>query len=117
MENYNDFCKNIINIRNIDMSYQIKQIVKEEIDKIVDIDTLEEMLVFIKNEKGRPEAEQGEHDDLVMALAIVYYIRSQQTFKMLPAEAPKLIKEDYSQFGVRNNAMRYQDYGSEIPII
>lgn len=27
---------------------------------------------------GRPEAQEGAHDDLVMALAISYYIRPQQ---------------------------------------
>ena len=32
--------------------------------------TLEEMLTFIRNEKGRMEAKNGAHDDLVMALAI-----------------------------------------------
>ena len=36
------------------------------------------MLVFVKNEKGRPEAQLGYHDDLVMCLAIAYYIRTQQ---------------------------------------
>lgn len=57
---------------------ELKRIVKENIDKINDKDTLEEMLVFIKNDKGREEAQVGYHDDLVMALAIVYYIRDQQ---------------------------------------
>lgn len=57
---------------------ELQTIVKEEIDKIVDKDTLDEMLVFVKNEKGRPEAQLGYHDDLVMCLAIAYYIRTQQ---------------------------------------
>ena len=34
----------------------------------------------IVNEKGRPEAQPGEHDDLIMGLAITYYIRTQQRF-------------------------------------
>lgn len=96
----------------------LQQIVLEEIDKIIDIDTLNEMLVFIKNEKGRAEAEQGEHDDLVIALAIAYYIRNQQSFKLLPVEAPRAIDIDYSPFGVRNNSqIRHDDYGSDIEII
>ena len=36
------------------------------------------MLTFVRNEKGRPEAEEGAHDDLVMALAIAHYAREQQ---------------------------------------
>ena len=35
------------------------------------------MLTFIKNEKGREEAQIGYHDDLIMGLAISYYIKSQ----------------------------------------
>ena len=46
------------------------------------LETLEEMLVFIRNEKGRPEAQEGCHDDLVMALAIAYYIGPQQEMKV-----------------------------------
>ena len=40
--------------------------------------SLEEMLTFVRNEKLRPEAEAGAHDDCVMALAIAWYIRPQQ---------------------------------------
>ena len=38
------------------------------------------MLTFVRNEKGRPEALSGEHDDLIMGLAIAYHIRPQQTY-------------------------------------
>lgn len=58
---------------------ELQTIVKEEIEKIIDIDTLKEALVFIKNERGRPEAQLGYHDDMIMALAIAHYIRQQQT--------------------------------------
>ena len=34
--------------------------------------TLEEMLTFVRNEKGRFEAQSGAHDDMVMAIAIAY---------------------------------------------
>lgn len=94
----------------------LQQIVLEEIDKIVDLDTLNEMIVFVKNEKGRPEAEQGEHDDLVMALAIGYYIRSQQSFKLFPKEPPKVVEVDYSPFG-ENKYYSNDEYGSSIEII
>jgi phage terminase large subunit len=56
------------------------EIARESIDSINDNDTLDEMLTFVKNEKGRAEAMQGYHDDRVMALAIAYYIREQQAY-------------------------------------
>lgn len=65
---------------------ELQTIVKEEINKINDKETLQEMLTFIKNEKGRPEAQQGYHDDLVMALAIGYHIRTQQSMTEKPEE-------------------------------
>lgn len=58
----------------------LKEIFRDNISYINDLDILYEGLVFIKNEKGRPEAEQGKHDDLIMGLAITYYIRTQQSF-------------------------------------
>jgi hypothetical protein len=63
-------------------------VVREEIDTINDIDTLREMLTFIKNDHGKPVAEQGKHDDLVMGLAIAHYIRPQQDYRV------KEIKEE-----------------------
>lgn len=57
------------------------KIVREHMELIRDIPTLEEMLTFVRNEKGRPEAQNGAHDDLIMGLAITYQIRSQQDDK------------------------------------
>lgn len=45
---------------------------------IHDVETLREALTFIKNARGRPEAEVGEHDDLLMALGIALMARGQQ---------------------------------------
>jgi hypothetical protein len=76
------------------------------------------MLIFVRNEKGRPEAQQGGHDDLVMGLAITYYIRDQQSFKKTPEERPMAPRDDYRQFDVRaNELIRDDDFGSEIFII
>ena len=58
---------------------ELQRIFEEEIEKITDIDILKEALTFIKNEKGRAEAQEGCHDDLIMGTAITYYISSQQT--------------------------------------
>lgn len=54
------------------------EIVRDHVDLINDEVTLNEMLAFGRNEKGRPEAAPGAHDDCVMALGITYYIREQQ---------------------------------------
>ncbi len=55
------------------------RIMRDTPEVIVDSATLGEMLTFAYNERRRPEAMAGEHDDLVMALAIAYFIRSQQS--------------------------------------
>ncbi len=62
---------------------ELVKIVRESVDLINDMDTLNEMLTFVRNEKGRPEAKEGAHDDLIMALAIAYYSRGQQDSKAL----------------------------------
>lgn len=67
----------------------LQSIVNDHIELINDKETLEEMLVFVRNEKGRPEAQEGCHDDLVMALAIAYYIRTQQSYEAKREEEVK----------------------------
>jgi phage terminase large subunit len=76
------------------------QIVRDNVDLINDTDTLEEMLTFVRNEKGRPEAQNGSHDDLIMALCIAHYCRSQakltidkQTI-LLPDTLPEDVRQD-----------------------
>lgn len=95
----------------------LQTIVLEEVDKINDKDTLNEMLTFVRNEKGRPEAQEGTHDDLVMGLAITYYIRQQQSFKLLPKPIKQTVEIDYSPFKVKTEAIRDDDFGSKIEII
>lgn len=53
--------------------------VRDDIRIVNDEDTLEEMLTFVRDESYRPEAEEGAHDDCVMALAIAHHIRPQQS--------------------------------------
>lgn len=93
---------------------QLQTIFKELIELIVDVDTLKEALTFIKNEKGRPEAQQGYHDDLIMALAIAYEIRSQQSMKKITKE--KIVKNKmYEDFGIKEEIE--EDYGNSIEVI
>lgn len=70
----------------------LKEIFRDNISYINDLDVLYEGLVFIKNEKGRVEAEQGKHDDLIMGLAITYYIRTQQSFIVRKIEKEEKIE-------------------------
>lgn len=51
--------------------------VRDHADNLYDLATLEEMLTFVRNEKGKAEAKEGEHDDLILALAIAHQARGQ----------------------------------------
>lgn len=62
---------------------ELVTIVRESVHLINDLDTLNEMLTFVRNEKGKAVAKEGAHDDLVMALAIAYYSRGQQDSQLL----------------------------------
>lgn len=63
---------------------ELVKIMRESPELVADKETLREMLTFIRNDAGRPEAAEGEHDDRVMALAIAHAIRGQQS-----SEAPR----------------------------
>lgn len=65
---------------------ELIRIMREGIGTVNDRETLLEMLTFVRNDKLRPEAEQGAHDDCVMALAIAHYVRPQQRMNV---ETPK----------------------------
>lgn len=94
---------------------QLQTIVLEEIDKITDKETLQEMLTFIKNEKGRPEAQQGYHDDQVMSLAITYDIREQQSFSLIESDKPRPRESSFeTSFRVKEPT---GDFGSRIEIV
>lgn len=94
----------------------LQTIVKEDIENIVDKETLEEMITFIVNENGKAEAQEGCHDDLVMGTAIAYYIRPQQKYTLLPAKQ-KTIQEIYEPFFSSDKPNTYRDYGNKIKII
>lgn len=78
---------------------QLVEIVREHIELFNDRETLQEMLSFVKL-KGKPQASEGAHDDLVMALAIAF-----EALKQLPRkyafksyDAPRERKNDDEQF-------------------
>ena len=82
-------------------------IVRDEVYLINDIITLREMLSFVKI-KGKPQAEEGEHDDLVMGLAITYGIRNQQDFeyKKLSGEKAHWEEDMYTDYYNANEEQR-----------
>ena len=55
-------------------------ILQNNIDLINDIPTLEEALTFVYDDKGRPDAMAGKHDDLILSDMIANQIREQQEF-------------------------------------
>ena len=75
---------------------------RDDINIVCDETTLQEMLTFVRSESWKPEAEEGAHDDCIMALAIAHYIRPQQRY--LQTEAAKE--------GVVWTASQWEDYES-----
>ncbi len=74
--------------------------VREDTQCLNDPTTLEEMLTFVRNEHFRPEAENGAHDDCVMALAIALFIREQQEFEdeLAPEELIRWTEDMWEDF-------------------
>jgi hypothetical protein len=69
----------------------LTEVFREDPALISDEATLKEMLVFVRNERGRAEAMRGEHDDHVIALGIAYAVRGQQR---VTVEIEKESKDD-----------------------
>lgn len=97
---------------------ELQGIVREHPELIVDQVTLEEMLTFVLREdkKLRPEAEDGAHDDCVMALAIAYYARPQQTMRVKAPEKSKVewspsMWEDYRRASPAEKKMLLEKWG------
>lgn len=61
------------------MLSMLRTIVREQPRLIKDMELLKEMTTFVKNDKGKPVAANGYHDDMVMARAINCYCAEQQT--------------------------------------
>ena len=78
----------------------LKDVAKYALQNITDYATLGEMLTFVYDENWRPQAEKGEHDDLVMARAIAHHIRAQQTtaVKSKKGKRGKWTEEMYADY-------------------
>lgn len=60
---------------------QFKAAFREDPSIETNLETLLEMLSFIRNKNGRAEAEVGKHDDLVMAKSIAHYVSLGRCYK------------------------------------
>lgn len=63
------------------------EVVRENVGVVNHVGTLEEMTTFVRNAQGRAEAQEGSHDDLIMAWLIALQIRDQQTKEVRINEA------------------------------
>ena len=88
------------------------EIVREHCDIINDKETLEELLTIVRNEKGRIEAPEGGHDDMMMGLAIAHHIRGQVVF---PADVIE-VNPQY-RFNVEKMYEAQSDYGESIVVV
>ena len=88
------------------------EIVREHCSLLNDKQTLEELLTIVRNEKGRIEAPEGGHDDMMMALAIAYHVKEQVVFVNNPIN----IDPVYG-FGFERQAAKNYDYGERITIV
>ena len=82
------------------------EVIRDDTDTLNSEELLRECLSFIKNEQGRPEAEQGKHDDRVMAMAIAHYIRTQQDVREAQQE---IIRKDKLPFALRDEEEEERD--------
>mgnify|MGYP000429392050 FL=1 len=89
------------------------EIVREHCQWINDRDTLNEMLTFVRNENGRPEAQEGAHDDCVMALAIAYYSKMQQSAgEYTPRKWTRDMWQDYNKASPEDKAILRKRWGA-----
>lgn len=91
---------------------RLVEIVREHAHTINDYDTLQELLTIIRNEKGRVEAPEGGHDDMMMALAIAHHIREQVVF---PADVINVNPQYH--FGMERRQDTQYDYGETLTVI
>lgn len=63
------------------------KVLREDVNVINDLTTISEALTFVRNKDTyNPEAEEGAHDDTIMALAIACYCRNSGQVRLSPYE-------------------------------
>ena len=91
---------------------RLVEIVREHTDLINDRATLDELLTITRNEKGKVEAPEGNHDDMMMALAIAHQIRDQVVFDTQPIAVNPVYR-----FDVEKKTQKQYDRGEQIVVI
>lgn len=97
---------------------ELVRVARDHIELVNDETTLLEMLTFVRNEKLRPEAEPGAHDDCVIALAIAHFVRPQQSMTVQAAKGSTAAKwtedmwEDYNNATPEEREMLLQMWGN-----
>lgn len=94
----------------------LKDVAAHTPENLTDFETLGQMLTFVYDDNWKPQAQLGEHDDLVMALAIAHYIRPQQryTVKLPGKERVEWRKdqwEDYRRASPAERKMLREKWG------
>lgn len=85
---------------------ELIRVARDHMELVNDETTLLEMLTFVRNERLRPEAEPGTHDDCVLALAIAHFIRPQQSME---------VKTAATRGGTRWTRDMWEDYHNADP--
>lgn len=69
-------------------------------------EVLLEMLAFVRNKNGRPEAVNGKHDDLIMAKAIAHFVRNEIGY------IPKVRSDDFidNNFKITTSKNKYTEW-------
>lgn len=88
---------------------ELVKLVREDTHIFNDKDTLEEMMSFIRNDRGKAVAAPGAHDDLVMAIAIAYRIKEQVYFNQEP-----IIMEMSFAFDLDSERTSKEDWGEAL---
>lgn len=91
---------------------RLVEIVREHCNTICDRETLEELLTIVRNEKGRIEAPEGGHDDMMMGLAIAHHIKEQVVFVNESIE----VAPQYHFNVEKHNQVQY-DYGEPMVVV
>ena len=86
------------------------EVIREHVNLIQDRLTLEELRTIIRNERGRIEAPEGGHDDLMMALAIAYHLMDKVVFDKRTIITP-------SAYNFEGEKPKHKDYGERIQVV
>ena len=84
----------------------LRTLVRENVSAIKDKATIQQMMSFIIDDNGKPTAEEGKHDDAIMAYAIACHVTDQQISSTPPQ--PDFLQGDYVRVELED--MGYNDW-------